>query len=309
MQETDKSNTKKGIIFPRRKHKNRAPLLFLLPGLLIVGLVVLVPILFSFGISFFRYQLNMPGLGFKFFALKNYTYIFQDKEMIAAAIWTVEFTFIVVTVELILGMLFAILMNSRVLGRARNALRGVFLLPIMLSGVVTAWMWRLMFDASYGPVNHFLTLIGMDKVPWGAEVLTSRLMVIITDIWIATPFVMMILLAGMQSIPNDLLEAASIDGASSWQTFLHVVMPLLKFSIMVVVVTRTMDALRAFDNVYVLTGGGPGGSTSTLMFNIYRYAFNYFQMGRAAAMSFTFAAVIFIISYFYMRLLRRDAVN
>jgi multiple sugar transport system permease protein len=222
-------------------------------------------------------------------------------------LWTFEFTILAVSIELILGMIFAIMLNSTILGRARDFMRGVFLVPIMFSGVVTGWMWRLMFDSSYGPVNHFLSLWGIDKIPWGATLLTGRSMILITDIWFATPFVMLILLAGLQNIPIDLLEAASIDGASNWQKFTRIVLPLLKFPIMVVVVIRTMDGLRIFDLIRVLTRGGPGVSTSTIMLYTYQYAFSYFQIGRAAAMSFAFMVLIFFITYLYVRLLRREA--
>lgn len=290
-----------------KKKKNLTPYLFLSPSLIIVGLVVVIPILFSFGISFFQFNLNLPGFGFKFVGLGNYLYIFQDKEMISSILWTFEFTILAVSIELVLGMIFAQMLNSKLLGKARDALRGVFLVPIMFSGVVTGWMWRLMFDSTYGPVNHFLSLWGIEKIPWGANLLTARSMILITDIWLATPFVMLILLAGLQNIPTEMLEAASIDGASNWQKFTRIVLPLLKFPIMVVVVIRTMDGLRVFDLVRVLTRGGPGISSSTIMYYIYQYAFSYFQIGRAAAMSFSFMILIFLITYLYIRLLRREA--
>ncbi|MFN8490184.1 MAG: sugar ABC transporter permease [Caldilineaceae bacterium] len=290
----------------KRRQFNMTPSLFLLPALLILFGVVLFPILNAFVLSFFRYQLNMPGLGIKFVGLANYAYIFQDKEMLDSVTWTLEFAAVVVTVELVVGMIFALVLNSQVLGKLREPLRAVFLVPIMLSGVVSGLMWRLLFDPEFGPVNHLMSTIGVGMVHWGSEVATARLMVIITDIWLATPFCMLVLLAGMQGISQDYIEAAAIDGASTFQTFTYITLPLLRFPIMVVLVTRSMDALRAFDMIYTLTGGGPGASTSTVMYYNYRYAFAYFQMGRATAMSIVFALLIFAISFFMMRLLRRD---
>jgi multiple sugar transport system permease protein len=257
-------------------------------------------------LSFYRYQLNMPAMGKEWVGLDNYLYIFEDQELMGSVAWTVQFAVTVVIAELVIGMIFALVLNSRVLGRWREPLRAIFLVPIMLSGVVSGLMWRLLFDPEYGPINHLMSSIGIGMVHWGSEIPTARLMVIITDIWLATPFCMLVLLAGMQGIPNDYLEAAAIDGANSFQSFMRITLPLLRFPIMVVVVTRAMDAIRAFDMIYTLTGGGPGSSTSTIMYYNYRYAFAYFQMGRASAMAMLFALIIFVFSFFIMRMLRRD---
>ncbi|MEJ2560364.1 MAG: sugar ABC transporter permease [Anaerolineae bacterium] len=290
----------------RKKKRDLTPYWFLLPGLIVLVVVFLLPIGFAFVISFFRFDLNVADFGFKFLGLKNYFYIFQDRLLIDSIKWTFQFTFIVVLVELALGMVFALLLNSPILGKARNVLRGVFLVPIMFSGVLTAWMWRLIFDASYGPANHLVTLLGLERVPWGASAWSAKVMIIAADIWLSTPFIMLILLAGLQNIPTEILEAASIDGANAWRKFISITLPFLKFPIMVVLVIRTMDALRIFDQIFVLTNGGPGSATTTIMFYNYRFAFSYFQMGRAAAISFSFMVVIFIISYIYSRVLRRE---
>ena len=291
----------------RRKRATLTPFWFLLPAMTVIVVVLVVPIFVSFFLSFFRFDLNVADFGFKFLGLGNYLYIFQDKLLIDSVKWTAQFTIVAVSLELILGMAFALLLNSPVLGKARGPVRAIFLLPIMVSYVLTAWMWRLMFNASYGPVNHLLSLFGVDKIPWGATAATAGAMVIVTDIWISTPFMMMVLLAGLQNIPVEVLEAAEMDGASAWTKLTQITLPLIKFPIMVVSVIRTMDALRIFDQIYVLTNGGPGNATSTIMFHNYRYAFSYFQIGRAAAMSFAFLLVIMVISYVYTRLLQREA--
>lgn len=291
---------------PARRKRNLAPLWFLLPALVVIAVVFLAPILFALIMSFFRFDLNVAGYGFEFVGFKNFSFIFQDKLFLQSIRWTFLLALIVVVCELALGLAFALLLNSSALGRARNFLRSIFLLPIILSAVLTAWMWRLMFDASYGPVNHLVTLLGFDKVAWGADALSARTMIIVTDVWLSTPFVMIILLAGLQNIPKEILEAASIDGATRWNKFFSITLHYLKFPFMVAAIVRTMDALRIFDQIYVLTNGGPGSATTTVMFYNYRYAFSYFQMGRASAMSFAFLIVIFLISYLYTRVLRRE---
>jgi multiple sugar transport system permease protein len=289
-----------------RDKRNYTPYFFIAPAVLILLLVVVLPIVFSFGISFFRYQLNTPTIAPRFVGLDNYTRLIDDQELIQAATWTIQFTILAVSIQLVLGMGLALLLHSHILGRLRNILRGVFLIPIMLSAVVSAWMWRLLFDTTYGPVNHLLSLVGIDAVAWGADALSARAMLVIADVWLATPFVMLILLAGLQNIPDELIESASIDGATRIQRFLYVTLPLLKFPILIVLVIRTMDALRAFDQAFVLTSGGPGNATSTLMFYNYRYAFYYFQMGQAAAIAFGFLLLIIAITYIYNRLIRRQ---
>lgn len=290
----------------KKKRRDLTPLWFLLPAVTVLAVVFLLPIGFALVISFFRFDLNVADFGFRFLGLENYFYISQDRLLIDSVKWTFQFTIIAVVAELVLGMIFALLLNSSILGKARNVLRGVFLIPIILSGVLTAWMWRLIFDASYGPANHLITLVGLERVPWGASAWSAKLMIIAADIWLATPFVMLILLAGLQNIPHEILEAASIDGATAWRKFVSITLPFLRFPIMVVLVIRTMDALRIFDQIYVLTSGGPGSATTTIMFYNYRFAFSYFQMGRAAAMSFSFMVVIFAISYIYTRVLQRE---
>ncbi len=293
--------------FGKKRRANFTPFFFLLPAILILGGVIIYPMFNALMLSFYRYQLNMPAQGTKFVGLANYFYILTDKEMINSLTWTLEFAVVVVLVELMLGMLFAVVLNTKLLGKMRHTLRAIFLVPIMLSGVVSGLMWRLMFDPEYGPVNHLMSSLGFGMIHWGSEIATARVMVMITDIWLATPFCMLVLLAGMQGIPIDLNEAASIDGASTFQTFMRITLPLLKYPIMVVIVTRSMDAIRAFDMIYTLTNGGPGSSTSTVMYYIYRYAFHYFQLGRASAMSIVFALLIFAFSFVMMRVLNREA--
>ena len=164
-------------------------------------------------------------------------------------------------------------------------------------------MWRMVFDPEYGPANHLLGLLGIGRVAWFGDVRAAKLAIIIAELWLSTPFVMLVLLAGLQSIPSEYLEAARIDGASAAQSFFQIVLPLLRPAIAVVIVIRTMDALRAFDLVYALTNGGPGTTTSTVMTYNYRY-FSYFQMGRASALSFTVLVAIAAITLVYLWLMK-----
>jgi ABC-type sugar transport system permease subunit len=178
---------------------------------------------------------------------------------------------------------------------------------MMLSGVVNGFMWRMLLDAEFGPVNHLLSLVGIAPIAWFAKPLPAQSAVIVSDVWLTTPLVLLILLAGLQTIPEELHEAARIDGASAWQALLHVTLPLLRYSILVVLIIRTMDALRVFDQIYALTKGGPGTSTETVMYYTYQYAFTFYQMGRASAVSFVILIGISLITVGYLIVLRRGA--
>jgi multiple sugar transport system permease protein len=289
-----------------KARRNLAPYLFMAPALVVLLFVVAIPIVYAFVQSFYNYRWNVPTFPVKFVGLDNYLNIFEDEDLLGSVVWTFSFTAVAVSCELIYGLGLALLLNSKRLGRLRALMRGVFLIPLMISGVVSGFMWRMLFDPEYGPMNHLLSLVGVGTVHWFTDITPTRLVVILNDMWLATPFVMLVLLAGMQTIPEELYEAGSIDGASQWALFRHITLPLLRYPIMVVIIIRVMDALRAFDMIFMLTRGGPGTSTTTIMLFDYRYAFQFFQMGRATAVSFAFFIVICLITLVSMRVLQRD---
>lgn len=293
-----------------RFRQKLTPYWFILPALLVLGCFIAYPVVYSFWLSFHEYQWNMPARGKPFVGLENYLDIFRNEELLNSLRWTVVFTIISVPIECVLGLSFALLLNSRVLAPAARALfRGIFLIPMMLAPIIAAFMWRMMFDAEFGPVNHLITLFGMDPVNWFTGATSARAAVILSDIWLTTPFGMLVMLAGLQSIPEEYYEAARIDGGSAWQLLLYVTLPLLKYPIMVVLIIRTMDALRIFDQIYILTAGGPGTATTTVMYFTYRFAFAFYQMGRASAVSFAVLIVISVITFGYLAILRRSEVD
>lgn len=289
----------------RKVHRRSTPYWFILPALLVLGTFIAYPVLYALWLSFHDYQWNMPTLGRPFVGLGNYADLPSDRELVRSIAWTLTLAATSVPVGVVLGLTLAILLNAPVLGRARGFLRGAFLLPMMLSGVVAGFMWRLLFNPEYGPINHLLELVGVARVSWLAETGPARLAVIISEVWLTTPFVVLVLLAGLQGIPAELYEAARIDGGSVTQLFRHITLPLLRSSLAIVVIIRTMDALRAFDQIYILTRGGPGTATTTVMYYDYLYAFNYFQMGSASALSFAVLLVIAVITGGYLTVIRR----
>lgn len=297
--------TRSGRSRARRLGTRLTPFWFLLPAAIVLGGLILYPVGYAFWLSFHEYQWNMPRFGRPFVGLDNYVGLPKDEDLIAAIWWTILFAAGSVPVGFVMGMGMALLLNSTILGRFRGLLRGIFLVPMMLAGVVAGFMWRTLFDAEYGPVNHLLGFIGVGPLSWFTNEIAARTAVIITEVWLTTPFVLLILLAGLQGIPDELHEAARIDGASAVRQFFDITLPLLSSAIAIVLIIRTMDALRAFDQIFVLTGGGPGTDTTTVMYYAYLYGFRYYQFGRASAISFAILVVIALITAIYLAVLRR----
>jgi len=192
--------------------------------------------------------------------------------------------------------------------RGRSLFRSALLIPMMLPPVVVGVVWRLMLNADFGAINGTLKGAGAntDSLTWTASPVLALASVIAVDIWQWTPFMFLVLLAGLQAIPQEPYEAALIDGSSAWQTFRYVTLPLLKPAILIALLLRTMDLLRVFDQIFILTEGGPGFATETVSLYIYRTAFRFFDFGYAAAMSFVLLVLTNIISVSYIRLLQKQ---
>jgi multiple sugar transport system permease protein len=200
----------------------------------------------------------------------------------------------------------ALLLNQQI--RGRGVFRASLLVPMMLPTVVVGVVWRLMLNPNFGAINGTLKQLGINTegLTWTASPRLAFLAVIAVDVWQWTPFVFLVLLAGLQAIPQEPYEAALIDGSSRWQTFRHVTLPLLKPAILIVLLLRTMDLLRVFDQIFILTEGGPGFATEMISLYIYRTAFRFFDFGYAAAMSFVLLAVTNVISVVYLRVLQDE---
>jgi multiple sugar transport system permease protein len=214
------------------------------------------------------------------------------------------FTIVVVSSEFLLGLGLALLFAREIKGARIMTL--LMIAPIMLSEAVMASMWRNMFNPVFGVLNYFLSLLRIPGLNWLGLPDLALASVMVVDIWQWAPFVMLVLMAGLTAQPVDVYESAAVDGAGRLRVFRDITLPLLKPSILVVLLIRVIDALKVFDKIYVLTGGGPGHATETLSMYVFRYGFRFFQMGYAAAVSFLmiFMAVV-ITQRFLIRLLRK----
>src|SRR5215470_5958985 len=275
------------------------PALFLAPALAVLLSLSIYPLIYSITIS-----LQRETSGGAVWTFDNFTRLVSDNFFLTAMVHTFVYAVAALSCEFLLGLGLALLLNSKL--RGRGLFRASLLVPMMLPSVVVGVVWRLMLNPDFGAINGTLRRFGFhtESLPWIASPKLAMLSVIAVDVWQWTPFVFLVLLAGLQAIPEEPYEAALIDGSSHWQTFWHVTLPLLKPSILIVLLLRTMDLLRVFDQIFILTEGGPGFATETISLYIYRAAFRFFDFGYAAAMSFVLLIVTNVISTIYIRFLQ-----
>lgn len=212
-----------------------------------------------------------------------------------------------VAIQLSLGMALALMVQQ--MGRVRTFWVTLFLIPIMIAPVVSGFQFRVIFNDTFGPLNYLIKQAtnGVVQPPaWTANPDTSLLTIMITDVWQWTPFMMLLILAGLESISPELLEAAKVDGANVWQVFRHVKLPLLMSVIIIGLLIRMMDTFKTFDLVVLLTGGGPGSSSETIAYYTYLNGFQFFSMGYTAAMAFIQLVVIIIISRIFLSIQKRQ---
>jgi ABC-type sugar transport system permease subunit len=276
------------------------------PTLATILLVALFPLLWTFWESVHLHDLRMPWLGRPFIGAVNYAEALRDPRFWAALGHTAFFTAVSVTLELGLGLALALAMNRAT--RGRTVIRAAVLVPWAIPTVVSALLWRFIFDDQAGIVNAVLSGVGLIRQPivWFIHPDLAWVPLIVSDVWKTTPFVALLLLAGLQNIDSSLYEAARIDGASSWQQFRHVTLPLLKPAMLVALVFRTLDSVRVFDLVYVLTGGGPGTSTEPIALYTFNSLLQNLRFGYGSALSVITFVVSFALALGYLRLLGRD---
>jgi multiple sugar transport system permease protein len=278
----------------------------ILPALIATVLVIVIPLLYSFGISFYRYILTDPN-NFRFVGFANYTQAFADSSFLSAIRTTFVFTIGTVALQFLLGMAFALVVHN--LSWGQGLVRTSMLVPIFMTPAVAAFMWRFMLHPDLGIVNYFVSSMGLGKPVWLGDPKLALGAVMAVDIWRNTPFMFLIFLAGMQSLPAELYEAASVDGASPAQRFFRITLPLLMPLILVALVIRGMDAIREFDIIFIMTGGGPGNATETLALATQRYSFKVYNMGLGSAVSYIIFVVVFVAAIFFVRRMQRTQVD
>ena len=280
--------------------ETRTAYCFLAPGLLLFAVYRLYPLLEGLRLSFTNARLGRLTQQWVGFA--NYTRLAEDSRF-GVSLWNTAFYTVASTLPILAVPLMLALALNR--GRFRDLLRSVFFFPFTLSVVTVGLAWLWLLDPVVGPLNYYLRSIGVPARSWLADPHTAMWTIIGTTVWWVTGYYLVIYLAGLQDIPRDLYEAAALDGASSWRSFWAITLPLLRPVLLFVVVTHVIGSFQLFGQVFVLTSGGPGDSTRTVVQHLYETAFqNFFQFGAASAMAWVLFAIILAFSVLQFRLLR-----
>lgn len=288
--------------------QRRHPAFFYLlaaPTVLVIAYLTVYPTLAVFSNSLFEYD-YIAGTRL-FTGLDNYRSILADSQFRQSVINTTLFVALAASLETALGFLLALLYYQPFKGR--RTLATITVVPMMLSTMVVSATWRTLYHFDIGPLNALLEVVGAAPVGWLINPDIALFSVVIADVWQWTPFAFVILQAALQTIPREYLEAARIDGAGSGGVVVHVILPLMRPHLLMVALLRTIDTFRLFAKVFALTGGGPGNSTETISYYIYREAYRYFNLGRAGAASvLAFVIIALVASVYIPRLLREEGV-
>jgi ABC-type sugar transport system permease subunit len=285
------------------RQQRRDRLIFLVPSMTVLAVLLVYPLAYSLGLSFYNYYLPVPRT--TFIGLDNFRFILADDAFWEALGVTARFTGAAVAIEVVLGIAVALLLDARI--PCRRFVNTVVLLPMAITPAVAGLLMRWMFESNWGLVNYFLGLVGVRGPGWTGDPAWALWSIIFADVWQNTPFVILVVYAGLQSVPVEPLEAAMVDGASRAQTLAHVVFPFLRPLVLFVLIIRSMDAFRIFDQVFVMTGGGPGTTTQTITFYNYVMAFRQLRMGRASALGvITLLILSLVIGAWIYLLYRRE---
>lgn len=272
--------------------------LLVLPTIVLFLLINIYPLIYSLWISFSNLSLARPFSPVEFVGLENFKQAFTDGMFLSSLVTTGIFVFGAVFLEFIFGLLLALALNEE--EEFGRKLLSIFLLPMMLTPIIVGLLWRFMFNNDIGLVNYFISILGFNRIPFLATSKSALMSVIIVDVWQWTPFVLLFIYSGLQSLPKEFFEAARIDGANSMKIFWYITLPSLKNTIFITLLIRGMDAIREYDKIFTMTYGGPGTSTETVSFYIYRQGFKIFHTSYAAATSLILLVLVIIFTQFFV---------
>jgi multiple sugar transport system permease protein len=277
---------------------------FVLPAVIFMVALVLVPTVYAGYLSLTHWNLT-EGTPKTFIGLRNYRELLGEHRFWASLLRTLIFAAASTILTLGLGFLLALLLNRPLPGR--NLFRSLLIVPMVVTPVVVGLTWRFMYDPNLGMANWLLGLLGVKPIAFLGQTTTAFSAVIATDVWEYTPFALLILLAGLESLPPEPFEAAQIDGASRLATLWHITLPMMKGPLAVALLFRLMFSFNVFDTLYVMTGGGPGRSSETLVMYAYRIGFTQWEVGKAAAAALISLVLITVIAKLIIRTVRLQA--
>jgi multiple sugar transport system permease protein len=274
------------------------PFLLLAPAVITLLALTVYPFLYSVYISFFRFKGGRPDT---FIGLDNYARLLQDPHFWESIRTLLLYAALSVTLEFVLGTALALFFTGHF--PLRGLWRSLMIVPMMLTPVVIGVIWRLMYDPNFGITAYALRSIGLAPIEWLSKGNWAFVAVVLVDVWNWTPFMFLLILAGLESLPVEPFEAARMDGASRFQIFKDHMLPMLAPTMLVALLVRSMDVLRIFDQIFIMTSGGPGSATEVTSLYLYKTAFKFFDMGYAAAGLFVLLILITILSRIYIRFL------
>jgi multiple sugar transport system permease protein len=282
---------------PSGRRYEQTAYLFVLPLVAVILLLIVIPVLGTFWTSLYRDVTYLPT---RFTFLSNYKRLLTDANFWQSLRFTLLFVATTIPIEMVLGIVFAIILNERL--RYRNALRATVLIPWAVPTIVAARTWELIYNYGYGLANYLLGVLHISDEPvnWLGSPLSAFFALVVADVWKTTPFVAIILLAGLQTIPEEIYEQARVDGTTFHQRFFKITLPMLKPVIAVALIFRSIDTIRILDLIYVVTDGGPGGTTTSLSLYGYKY-FNEGDFGYGSAVAVVLFMLAFLLSVSYLR--------
>jgi len=274
-------------------------ILFPLPAIIFVAMLMVFPVLYTLFLSFTNWNLT-SGAPLSFVGLKSYARVLTEPRFLHALTRTFVFTFFAVAIEGVLGVAIALILNRAFVGKSVAKL--LLLLPLVATPVAVGIVFNLFFDPTTGLANYILTSVGLPQGLWISSAASVLPSLIIVDVWQWTPMITLIVLAGLAGLSNEPVEAAHVDGASEWQILRYVTIPMLMPVILTAMILRLIDALKTFDIIFAMTGGGPGYASETLNIMAYKYSFEYFRMGQSSVILVVLFLVVFGCSLGIMKL-------
>jgi multiple sugar transport system permease protein len=274
--------------------------LFILPVVAVLMIAAFIPLGYGLVLSLHRFKLNIAGSRPVFIGLQNYIGMFKDEIFLKSLSNNVFFAVLSVSAELVVGVMVAMMLSDD--NRMSRLLITFLMVPMIIAPVASGTLWRMMLDRTYGVINYLLTLVGLQPVSWLGDYRIAIYTIILIDCWQFIPFVAILILSSIKSIPTSFLDAARVDGASPWKVFTKVVLPITSPVIIIVAMIRFIDAFKIFDVVFVMTQGGPGNATEMLPTYIYRQGIKFLDVGYSSATAIMFILVMSLVAWGFIRL-------
>jgi multiple sugar transport system permease protein len=284
--------------------RKRFGIYLLLPTIILLVAFFAYPIFYSIYLSTTNYNFFLPAFQTKFVGLANYINLFKDKDFLFSVRISFLYAIITTFAKLVVGFLLALLFQNKI--RGFGFFRTVITIPMMITAICAGLIWKYMMQPGFGLINYFLKFFHISRIGWYTEVSTAFISVILVDVWMMTPFVIIVMMSGLASLPSEVYEASSIDGANWWQNTFHITLPLLKPIIIITTLISLIDSFKVFDNIWIMTKGGPARATE--IFTIYAYKVGLIKgnLGAGAASSLIILVIILVISVIFIKFSKAD---